>query len=188
MNRIRRSIPNCITALRIVGTVALLFVVPFTLPFYILYTLTGLTDALDGAVARATHTASKWGARLDSVADLLFYTVMLVRILPTLLKLLPMSVWWIVGAALLIRLTSYTVAAVRYRQFASLHTYLNKATGLTVFLIPYVIRLPIAIPICYGTAAMALLSSLEELVIHLCRREYDPNCRTLLQYTETEKG
>ena len=42
-----------------------------------IYTFAGLTDVLDGWLARKTGRASEFGARLDSVADLLFYSVLL---------------------------------------------------------------------------------------------------------------
>ena len=74
---------NFITSLRIVGTIGLLFTVPFSKVFYVLYTFSGITDVLDGAVARITGTASSIGAELDSIADLIFYLVMMISIINT---------------------------------------------------------------------------------------------------------
>ena len=71
--------PNICTMLRIVGTVGLLLIRPLTLPFYLLYTFCGITDVLDGTIARATNSTSEFGARLDSIADLIFYAVMIVK-------------------------------------------------------------------------------------------------------------
>ena len=56
--------PNICTMLRIVGTVGLLLIRPLTLPFYLLYTFCGITDVLDGTIARATNSTSEFGARL----------------------------------------------------------------------------------------------------------------------------
>ena len=75
---------NAITLLRISGTAVLLFLRPFSPAFFVVYTLTGVTDVLDGFVARKTGTASDFGAKLDSAADLLFYGVMLLKIFPVL--------------------------------------------------------------------------------------------------------
>ena len=80
---------------------------------------------------------------------------------------MPASVWWIVGAAVLIRLCAYGVAAVKEHRFSALHTLLNKLTGLMVFLIPWILALPAAVPLCHGVAAMALVSSSHELWLHL---------------------
>ena len=54
--------PNICTMLRIVGTVGLLLIRPLTLPFYLLYTFCGITDVLDGTIARATNSTSEFGA------------------------------------------------------------------------------------------------------------------------------
>ena len=68
----RKYIPNILTALRMLGAVLLLLTEPLTLPFYLLHGICGLTDALDGAFARALHASSRFGAQLDSIADLMF--------------------------------------------------------------------------------------------------------------------
>ena len=163
----RKYIPNILTALRMLGAVLLLFTKPLTLPFYLLHGFCGLTDALDGAFARALHASSRLGAQLDSIADLMFYSAMMGKLMPILWARMPASVWWIVGAAVLIRLCAYGVAAVKEHRFSALHTLPNKLTGLLVFLIPYILALPAAVPLCHGVAAMALVSSSHELWLHL---------------------
>ena len=57
---------NLITGSRIVLSVALLFCPVF----FVLYIVAGITDMIDGAVARRTGTVSAFGARLDTVADI----------------------------------------------------------------------------------------------------------------------
>lgn len=130
---------DAVTFLRIVGTLLLAFLRPLSRGFFRVYALTGLTDVLDGWIARKTKTASDFGARLDSIADLLLYAVMLLRVFPVLWNTLPMDIWYAVAVILILRLSAYGIAAVKYRQFASLHTYLNKVTGGAVFLIPFLL-------------------------------------------------
>ena len=89
--RIISAIPNFITSLRIVGTASLFLIDPLSELFYLIYTLSGLSDAVDGWVARATKTTSELGSKLDTAADLLFYAVMIIRIFPELWARL--SVW-----------------------------------------------------------------------------------------------
>ena len=131
------TLPNLLTALRIAGAVCMIFMPPLTQAFFIIYTLCGVSDVLDGTIARARHSESDFGARLDSIADLLFYAVMLLRIFPVLWERLPRVIWLLVAIVLLMRAASYITAAVKYRRFASLHTLLNKLTGFGVFMIPY---------------------------------------------------
>ena len=130
---------DTITSVRIAASLLLLFLPLRSARFIAVYTFTGLTDILDGWLARKTGTASDFGARLDSVADLLFYGIVLFRLIPVLWQLLPVEIWYVVAAALLVRLAAYITAAVKYHQFASLHTWLNKLTGAAIFLLPYVL-------------------------------------------------
>ena len=66
---------NIITTLRIIASVVLLF---FSFPsceFYIIYLFCGLTDMIDGTIARKLHAVSSFGSKLDSVADFVFMLV-----------------------------------------------------------------------------------------------------------------
>lgn len=172
---------NFITVLRMAGTGMLLFTAPLTPAFYLLYTLCGITDALDGAIARATKTASSLGAKLDSIADLLFYGVMLGKLMPLLWTKLPMGLWYLMGCVLLIRVTSYIVTAVKYGTFASLHTLLNKLTGLLVFLLPYFAAGPFIIASGWAAATVAGIASLEELVMHLLSEKLNPDTESWIR-------
>lgn len=173
------NIPNFITSLRLIGTVCLLFLVPLSPTFYIVYSLTGITDALDGFIARRTSTVSELGAKLDSVADLFFYFVMIVKLFPILCIRLPREIWYAAIIVLLLRIISYLVAAIKYRRFASLHTFLNKLTGLAVFSVPFILRLPYTVQFCFFICIIAGLASAEELLIHIIGQQYNSNTKTL---------
>lgn len=174
------TIPNCITVLRIIGTFVLLFITPLTAAFFVIYTLTGVTDVLDGFIARKCGLSSEFGARLDSISDLLFYTVMLIKILPIMIAKLPAEIWYAVGVILILRIASYITAAIKYKRFASLHTYMNKLTGAAVFTVPYVICLPFAAAICFVYCGIAAIASAEELMIHLQRDTYRSNTKSIV--------
>lgn len=161
---------DTITSLRIAFSLFLPLLPLGSTGFFAAYIFTGLTDALDGWLARKTGTASEFGARLDSIADLLFYGILLLRLFPVFLQALPMAIWFFVAAIALIRLAAYAAAAVRYHQFVSLHTWLNKLTGAGVFLLPYVFAVSTGIAYCWIVCVLALAASLEELTIHLCRK------------------
>jgi len=174
------TIPNIITSFRLIGTICLFFIQPFSVSFYVVYTLCGLSDVLDGLIARATKKTSEFGAKLDSVADLLFYAVMLIRIFPVLWGRLPGVIWYFVCGVLLIRLLAYVVAAVKYRRFAAQHTYMNKLTGAAVFTIPYFLTHAGDIIACYVVCVIAGLASLEELLIHVFSKKYRSEQKTIL--------
>ena len=171
---------DTVTSVRIAASLLLLFLTPKSRGFFAVYTLTGLTDVLDGWLARRTGTASGFGARLDSIADLLFYSVVLIRFLPVLRQALPGEIWYAVAVILLVRLAAYGTAAIRYHRFASLHTWLNKLTGGAIFLLPYVLSGPGGIAYSWGVCLIAFAASAEELAIHLFRNGYDSGRKTIL--------
>ena len=79
-----KNLANDITIIRILYSIALLFFPAFSVAFYVLYSTAGVSDILDGWVARRTHTASELGAKLDTIADIVFVVVCLVKLLPVL--------------------------------------------------------------------------------------------------------
>lgn len=172
-------IPNLITTIRIIGSFCLLFVPPLGKAFYIIYSISGLSDALDGYVARKTNSVSELGSKLDSIADLCFYIMMILRIFPVLFEKLPIWIWYMVLTVVVLRIASYTVSAVKFRKFASLHTYLNKFSTLMIFFVPFIINLGMLPVYCTVICTAGIVSSVEELVIHLVRKEYQSGADTV---------
>ena len=52
-----KYIANLITALRIIVAIAMLFTIPLSVPFFWLYAVGGLSDMIDGTVARRCGSA-----------------------------------------------------------------------------------------------------------------------------------
>lgn len=173
------NMADTITATRMAATVFLLFLPLNSISFFAAYTLTGLTDVLDGWIARKTGKTSQFGARLDSAADLMFYAVLLLRLFPPVWQTLPVSIWYMVTVILMVRLTSYAVAAIRYHCFAALHTWLNKLTGGAVFLLPYALMTPASEVYSWAVCVLALTAAVEELAIHLCAKAYSANGKSI---------
>ena len=79
------NIPNCLTLFRIIA-IPIIVVIHFSEIEYgnwyatILFTLAGISDGLDGYLARKWDQTSKLGAFLDPVADKLLVTTMLILI------------------------------------------------------------------------------------------------------------
>ena len=63
----KKHIANILTASRIIFSFPLLIVPLSSVWFYSLYLFCGLTDMIDGAIARKTGAVSKFGAKLDTV-------------------------------------------------------------------------------------------------------------------------
>lgn len=173
------TIADSITLIRIIGTLCLLFMRPFSPAFYILYTVSGITDALDGFIARKTGSSGEFGAKLDSAADLLFYGVMIFKLFSHLLKILTLVIWLAVAVIVALRISAYLIAAVKYHKFSAMHTYMNKLTGVSIFLLPYILPHSFAVRYCCIACFVAFASSLEELLIHVLRSDYDSSVKSI---------
>ena len=125
---------NLITGIRVLASVGLLFCPALSPSFFALYLLAGLTDMIDGPVARKTHTATAFGAKLDTAADILFAAVCLVKLLPVLNIPLWLFIW--IGLIALIKIMNIVSGFVIRKRFVSVHTPMNKATGALLFLLP----------------------------------------------------
>lgn len=129
-----KYIANIITVCRILGSVLLLLFPAFSIEFYIIYIICGISDMIDGAIARKTNSSSAWGAKIDTVADLVFVTVSLIKILPIIN--IPVWLWiWVIVIAI-IKIGNIVLGYISRKQFVSLHTIMNKITGLLLFLLP----------------------------------------------------
>lgn len=167
----RWTAADSVTGTRIAASAALLFLPVSSALFLAVYTFAGLTDALDGFLARKTGTASPFGARLDSAADLLFFGISLLRLFPLLRRTQSAGTWYAALIVLLVRLASYAVAAVRFRRFGALHTRLNKLTGAAVFLLPYVLAVSGGVWYCRFVCLIALAGAVQELSLQLRRTD-----------------
>lgn len=173
------TLPNLITALRLVGTIAMFFMEVFSATFYVVYTLAGISDVLDGAVARATGTSTEFGKKMDSAADLLFYIVMMVRVFPALWEVFPIWLWGIIAVYCVLRIVIYVYVAWKHHCFASLHTYLNKLGSFGVFTVPYLIQFPHTAESCTVVATVGLVGTIEELLIHTTSDVYQDGRKSI---------
>ena len=151
---------NLITSCRILLSLLLLFFPALSPGFYGLYLAAGLSDMLDGFVARRTNSASPLGEKLDSISDLLFLAVCLLKLLPVLA--LPVWLWVWVGLIALLRLVNILSGFVCRKKLVLLHTGANKLTGALLFLLPLSLGfLDIsctAVPLC----ALASFAAIQE--------------------------
>ena len=151
---------NLITSCRILLSLLLLFFPALSPGFYGLYLAAGLSDMLDGFVARRTNSASPLGAKLDSMADLVFLAVCLIKLLPVLT--LPVWLWVWVGLIALLRLVNILSGFVCRKKLVLLHTRANKLTGALLFLLPLSLGFLniayTAVPLC----ALASFAAIQE--------------------------
>lgn len=177
MMAINKFTPNFISLIRIIGTTVLIFTEPFSSIFFIVYFICGLSDVLDGYLARKFKLCSKFGAILDSVADTFFIIVILMKVLPSLKLELWMLLWIVL--IFIIKVLSLIIGFLRFNEVAFLHTYANKLAGIILFLTPLIYSiLGISICICI-VCGISTFSALEEIIINIIAKELNLNIKSI---------
>lgn len=145
---------NAISYSRIVSSIVLLFVPTFSPTFYLLYIFGGFTDILDGAIARKTYTASEFGAKLDTAADLIFAIICLIKIIP----FIEIPAWLYVWIAIiaLIKLLNIVSGYIMQKKFVAVHSIMNKTVGVVLFILPLTFSV---IPLKYSGVAVCTIAT-----------------------------
>ena len=159
-NLTKKQFPNIITACRMVFSAAILLCPVFSPAFWTLYIAAGLSDMLDGALARKFNAVSLTGERLDTASDVVFVAVCLIKLLPAVALPLWLLVW--TGMIALIRIINVISGFVIRKEFVALHTAVGKLTGALLFAIPLTIGL---IPLSFTggiVCAVATFAAIQE--------------------------
>lgn len=129
---------NTITISRIPLSILLLSESSYSSLFWMIYILCGITDILDGFLARRLHTESKTGELLDSIADLFFTVAYAVKILPLLS--LPGWIWIWTAVIASVKISAIFRGRKKERKFCIAHSGANKLTGFLIFILPLTIH------------------------------------------------
>jgi len=155
-----KHIANIITACRIVCSTILLFLSAFSPAFFAVYLLCGLTDMVDGTVARKTNSVTPFGSGRDTVADAVFLTAAAVKLLPAMN--IPRWLWWGIAIIAVIKTISLLCGRVRTKRWGFEHTAMNKVTGLLLFLLPLTVSFIELRYSANAVCAVALFSAIQE--------------------------
>ena len=119
---------NIIIGIRILCSVALMFCPVFSPAFYTLYIVAGLSDMIDGTVARKTGTVSELGSKLDTAADFVLAAVCLIKLIPVLNIPMWLTIW--IAVIALIKFINIGSGYVMRKRFVSVHSLMNRITGI----------------------------------------------------------
>ena len=149
---------NIITVIRIILSIVLIFCPALSPAFYALYITAGITDMIDGPVARKTGTVSEFGSKLDTIADLVLVAVCLIKLLPVL----DIQTWIYVWIAIIafIKVINIIYGFKKQNKFVAVHTLMNKVTGALLFVLP--LTLPV-IDLKYSAAAVCISATIAAL-------------------------
>lgn len=125
---------NVVTSIRIVCALNLLFCPIFSTWFYVFCIVGGFSDVFDGITARHLGKETKFGAQLDTIADIVFMVIVIIKVVRAIY--IPMLlIIWIVCIAF-IKCINIISGFIIYNRFVSEHTIMNKICGVLVFVIP----------------------------------------------------
>ena len=152
--------PNIITLFRAVGAACLLVFGVNSIAFWVIYFVCGLSDMLDGYLARRLRCESKTGALLDSLADIVFVACCCWKLIPVLT--FPKWLWIWAGLIVAIKVINQISALVIYKKCFFPHTIANKVTGALLFLgVPLTVFLESAVPMVI-IALVATFAAIQE--------------------------
>ena len=131
------QLPNIITSVRLFAAIALIC---FSLvdaelaraSFLTLFALGGVSDMLDGWTARTFNWCSEFGARLDSISDLVFYLAVVVFLsLHAAPLFAPSFPYLAVGLSL--QLFHWSLAQVRHGCYPAYHSSFSRLCAYGMF-------------------------------------------------------
>lgn len=178
-----RKVPNWFTGLR-------LLIVPFGWVCALLglggavgvgLIVAGLSDAVDGFLARKLNQTSAFGSKLDSIADTLIIRSVVVWVLLLRPEIL-LDHLIIVPLQLLLDLAVLAVGWAKFRQIGNLHLYGSKAAGIVqyVFIVHAFLFGGYSTPLLYAAFTLAILAGLEQLIVLLTRDRVDEHIGSVL--------
>jgi len=180
-----KSIPNILTVIRILLTPLLVICLLKQMYMYslLLFTIAGISDGLDGFLARTFDSRTELGAYLDPVAD----KVLLVTAFLSLayLKLLPMWLTVVVIARDILIVLGIAICSLWHVHVTIRPSMISKATTFFQIALVFFVLLDTGYPhfsrlnsgLYWITAAVTILSGLHYLYLGL----------NLLQGSEDEK-
>ncbi len=173
-----RLLPNMLSLSRILFLPLLytLFFLEHVAAFLMLYAVIGVTDMLDGLIARKMGLISRTGQFLDSLADICFNlstAFFLVRRIPRISQ----EYIHLLTVLVLLGIVYLAITLVKFRRVHFIHTNLFRTAGVCIyvcFIISFFIE-----PIFFSRLVMLLLilSFVESILICLIYGEVDPDIR-----------
>lgn len=185
-----KRFPNILSCSRIALSVILLFLIDMPVLFAIVYFLCGISDIMDGYLARSLSAETTLGIKLDSLGDFTFYAVWLFVLLTYVNNGNSGLIIVCVVIIAILRATNLMITRVKFKQWNVMHTIGNKLTGLVLFFLLPICGIANNIPFwsIIIVGIIAFLSALEESVMLIKVKSYDANRRSALYIAKPSDG
>lgn len=191
----KKHLANILSSIRIVAGAFLYLFSEITGGFIALYVICGITDLLDGPIARKTGTTSSLGAVLDTVGDVVTYMAF-VKILLVNHMVPRFIVLWMLIGVLGIHLLAGVVSLVRIKKFFIVHSLFGKIMGGSVFVMPFAMWIVGKTQLDYMTtvhilmaiiAVFASIAGIESLAIQCRVDDPETSIKTIYGLIKNEK-
>ncbi len=151
--------------------------------FAIIFAITAFTDVLDGFIARKFNLETEFGAKLDSIADRIFYFSIII--------------WsWLLISDFILQnkfLISITLGAlfatemfklIKFGNLGYFHLYSAKACAVSIFLFFFsaVLQLEITQTLLYLMSVIIILHCVEEIILTLLIDKSKVNVKSLFHH------
>tara|TARA_B100000579_G_scaffold393688_1_gene370485 strand:- start:2898 stop:3341 length:444 start_codon:yes stop_codon:yes gene_type:complete len=144
-----------------------------------MFIIIGVTDKLDGTIARYLNQTSHLGAKLDTMADMVFYpliTIWLYRFAPEVV-----DGWWTLVYLLAgLFFAKMILGKIKFGEIPVFHTIGGKtfAASLFFFMIVAILSPDTAAKIFPVLCVIGYVNQLEEMYIFMTREKVDENIRS----------
>lgn len=178
-----KHIPNILSLTRILLSFLLLALTTMTTPFLIVYGIVGCSDVLDGWLAKRMDAQTAFGARLDSLGDLIFYCISLYIVFFQMHLHIINLISMLVLCVLVLKLAALLLTRWKHHVWASMHTIGNKLTGFLLFLLVPLCLLTQRLPILPVSLLIvcSYLATFEEMLLILSQNTYEINTKSLFK-------
>lgn len=178
VHSIKKLIPNILSLLRIL----LSFALPLTIYskgwFVGLVLLIGVTDVADGYIARKYKWVTQLGAKLDSLGDFVFFTIVLLIVFFRYEQIIADNYTWFL-TTLALKLSTAVLSKIKYGEFVFIHTIANKLTGFMVFIAIVFIPFDTVAWFITSVFLLTILAAVEELGITIQNKTPELNQKSI---------
>ena len=182
-----KTIPNLLSLSRLVLMPAMLipsFLInddhQARMIFLGMFILIGVTDKLDGTIARYLNQTSHLGAKLDTMADMVFYPLIalwLYRFSPQVVE----GWWYLVYVLMALFFIKMVLGKQKFGEIPVFHTIGGKtfAASLYFFMIIAILYPDLASKVFPVLCVIGYINQIEEMYIFITRDSVDENIRSV---------
>ncbi|WP_046757115.1 CDP-alcohol phosphatidyltransferase family protein [Kordia jejudonensis] len=138
-----------------------------------------VTDILDGLIARTFNLKTKFGAKLDSLADNGMFIAAFIGIFAFKFDEMEASIWllWLFFGFFI---TGLAISLIKFRQYPSLHLYTTKVGGYVQGIFIFILfAWNYAEPLFFAAMIVGYISHIEEIIILIISKEMKTDAKGL---------